>query len=84
MAVEDPTIRAVVGWAEELDRVHACIGPWFAREEPRRRAPAYLRGLLSSVERKNGWQLAGGAGGADARWDAAPAEYGRVGRRRHR
>ena len=30
----------------------------FARPEPRRRALAYLQGLISSVERKNGWQLA--------------------------
>ena len=31
---------------------------------PRRRALAYLRGLLSPVERKNGWQLAEQAGDA--------------------
>ncbi len=29
---------------------------------PRGRAQAYLRGLLSPVERKNGWQLAEAAG----------------------
>ena len=62
MAVEEPTIREVAGWAEELDRVHARIGPRFARAEPRRRALAYLRGLLSPIERKNGWQLAEEAG----------------------
>jgi hypothetical protein len=38
--------------------------PRFRRAEPRRRALAYLRGLLSSVERKNGWQLAEEAGEA--------------------
>jgi SRSO17 transposase len=41
-----------------LTRLHARIAPRFARLEPRRRALAYLQGLLSSVERKNGWQLA--------------------------
>ena len=30
----------------------------FPRREARRRAWAYIRGLLSPVERKNGWQLA--------------------------
>jgi hypothetical protein len=62
MAVEEPTLREVAEWAKELDRVHARIGPQFARAEPRRRALAYLRGLLSPIERKNGWQLAEEAG----------------------
>jgi SRSO17 transposase len=38
--------------------LHARIAPHFARPEPRRRALAYLQGILSSIERKNGWQLA--------------------------
>ncbi|HEY1243559.1 MAG TPA: IS701 family transposase [Hyphomicrobiaceae bacterium] len=42
--------------------MHARVAPRFARAEPRRRALAYLRGLLSPVERKNGWQLAEQAG----------------------
>ena len=52
------TITDVVLWAYELARVHARIAPHFARPEPRRRALAYLQGILSSIERKNGWQLA--------------------------
>ena len=32
--------------------------PCFARAEPRRRVLAYLKGLLSHTECKNGWQLA--------------------------
>lgn len=43
-------------WAECLDEVHAFIGPRFARSEQRHRARAYLQGLLSPIERKNGWQ----------------------------
>ena len=50
--------------AAELAAVHARLGPRFVRAEPRRRARAYLRGLLGAVERKNGWQLAEAAGEA--------------------
>lgn len=57
------TTRAdVQGWACGLDEVLGRIGPRFGRAEPRRRAAAYLRGLLASVERKNGWQLAEAVG----------------------
>src|SRR5450432_4654083 len=52
------TVLDVVRWAQELGRLHARIAPRFARPEPRRRALAYLQGLLSPIERKNGWQLA--------------------------
>ena len=49
-------------WAAGLEGVIERIGARFGRVEPRRRALAYLRGLLSPVERKNGWQLAEAAG----------------------
>ncbi len=62
MSVEEPTIGEIAEWAEALTEVHGRIAPRFARAEPRRRALAYLRGLLSPVERKNGWQLAEEAG----------------------
>src|SRR5450432_4179320 len=52
------TVFDVVRWARELAQLHARIAPRFARPEPRRRALAYLQGLLSPIERKNGWQLA--------------------------
>lgn len=45
-------------WAEELDHLVARIGSRFVRSEARQRAKAYLQGLLSPAERKNGWQLA--------------------------
>jgi SRSO17 transposase len=67
-------------WGQELERLHARIAARFARPEPRRRALAYLKGIVSSVERKNGWQLAEHAGEArpdgmqrllnSAAWDA--------------
>jgi SRSO17 transposase len=53
-----PTATAVQDWATELDAVGERLGPHFSRAEPRRRVVEYLRGLLSDVERKNGWQLA--------------------------
>src|SRR3989454_10907507 len=55
-----PSPEAV--WAGAFDDVCERIGPVFARSETRERAQAYLRGLLSPVERKNGWQLAEEAG----------------------
>ncbi len=51
-------------WALGIERVHRCIAGRFRRPGPRRRALEYLKGLLSQVERKNGWQLAEQAGDA--------------------
>ena len=74
------TVGTVESWSRALDGLAARIAPRFTRAEPRRRASAYLRGLLAPVERKNGWQLAEAAGDATpdgvqdflsrARWDA--------------
>ena len=52
------SLRDIVHWAQALNQLHTRIAPRFARPEPRRRALSYLQGLLSSLERKNGWQLA--------------------------
>src|SRR5215208_474276 len=51
-------------WADQLDDLVARIAPRFSRVEPRRRARAYLQGLLAPLERKNGWHLAEAAGDA--------------------
>jgi len=51
-------------WVQALFRLHAQIAPRFARAEPRRRALAYLQGIVSDTARKNGWQLAEHAGEA--------------------
>ena len=66
--------------AEGIEGIHRCIAGRFRRPEPRRRALDYLRGLLSPLERKNGWHLAKQAGDATPdgvqrllssyRWDA--------------
>jgi len=78
--VDDLDVGEVAAWAEGLAEVHARIGPRFARSEPRQRVAAYVRGLLSPVERKNSWTLAERAGEASpdgmqrllmsADWDA--------------
>jgi SRSO17 transposase len=67
-------------WAAELDAVANKLAGRFERAEPRQRALRYLTGLLSTAERKNGWQLAELAGEATpdgmqrllstAHWDA--------------
>jgi hypothetical protein len=54
----ETTLSDIGRWVQALEHLHARIAPRFARPEPRRRALAYLRGILSSSERKNGWQLA--------------------------
>lgn len=53
-----PTNREVSGWGDELDAVARVIGSRFSRRDLRAHAESYLRGLISRVERKNGWQLA--------------------------
>ena len=58
------TSADVCRWVQSLSRLHARIAPRFVRPEPRRRALAYLQGLLSDTSRKNGWQLAEHAGEA--------------------
>jgi SRSO17 transposase len=56
------TATDVCRWTQALFHLHARIAPRFARPEPRLRALAYLQGILSETERKNGWQLAEHAG----------------------
>src|SRR5258708_16516151 len=70
-------------WEHELEALHHRLGELFRRPEPRQRSLAYLKGLLGSVERKNGWQLAEWIGEATpdgvqhllerAQWDAEAA-----------
>jgi len=55
-------VAALTAAADEVPTVARRIGPRFARAEARWRAQAYLRGLLSPVERKNGWQVAEAVG----------------------
>src|SRR5665811_2303377 len=75
--------KRLSGWKRELLRSHDRIAGLFARSEARERSLAYLQGLMSHCERKNGWQLAEWMGEAApyrvqhlldrARWDADAA-----------
>ena len=57
------TTRADVRrWAGEFEALTTRLAPRCGRREPRQRAVAYRRGLLSPIQRKNGWQLAEAAG----------------------
>jgi SRSO17 transposase len=68
-----------MGGALFEDMFAEVVAPAFARRGPRLRARAYLLGLVSGLERKNGWTLAEYAGDATpdgmqrllnaARWD---------------
>jgi SRSO17 transposase len=60
----EPDMREIERWAQGLQRLVERLGRHFARAEARGRALAYLKGLLSPVERKNAWQLAEGVGDA--------------------
>jgi hypothetical protein len=54
-------------WADRLEDLLLEVGQVFPRADLRRRAAGCVRGLLGSLSRKNGWQLAEDAG--DARPD---------------
>jgi SRSO17 transposase len=44
-------------WLEEFDGLMQRVGQHFGRVEARVRMSEYVQGLLSPIERKNGWQL---------------------------
>ena len=72
MVVGGNEVAEVERWADGIEGMHQRIAERFRRPEPRRRVLDYLRGLLSPVERKNGWQLAEHVG------DATPAGVQRL------
>src|SRR5690242_4068444 len=77
------SVASIFEWRSELSALQAGLGELFGRAEPRRQAGLYLEGLLSAVERKNGWQLAEHLGDArpwrtqrllsHVQWDEAAA-----------
>src|SRR6266705_310274 len=52
------TLSEVMAWQQSLRLLHARLASHFARPEPFARALRFVQGILSTVERKNGWQLA--------------------------
>jgi SRSO17 transposase len=82
---DNPAVAAVFSvdparWRDQFDDLMGRIAGRFARVEPRRRARAFVLGLLSGLRRKNCWTIAELAGDATpdgmqhllaaARWDA--------------
>src|SRR6476469_1127531 len=72
-------------WGPGFDAFMGAFSSRFPRIEPRRRAASYVRGLLSELERKNGWTIAEGAG--DKTPDGMPrlinaSQWGQDGARR--
>jgi hypothetical protein len=59
-----PSIEDLRTWADHLEEVQRRLARYFEGAEPRQRAMASIRGLMSTTERKNGWQLAELAGEA--------------------
>jgi hypothetical protein len=59
--------------AAGLDQLHERIAGRFGRAEPRARVREYVSGLVTGLERKNGWTLAEWAGEVSPGWDAAAA-----------
>ncbi len=51
-------------WASELNQLHQRFAAYFKRVETKQHAQDYLQGLLSGLERKNGWQIAEQVGDA--------------------
>jgi len=70
----------LAAWVDGLEELFARVAGRFYRVEPRRRARAYVRGLLAPLAGKNGWTIAEVAGDATpdgmqrllnaATWDA--------------
>jgi SRSO17 transposase len=71
-AVAAPLRLDLAAWRAGFDDVFARIAGRFAQACSRKRARAYLLGLLSRSERKNGWTIAELAG------DATPDEMQRL------
>ncbi len=51
-------METIANWIEEFEELMTRIGGRFARSEAREWAAGYIRGLMSNMPRKNGWQLA--------------------------
>ena len=52
------SLEEVQQWGEQFNQLTERIAPHFKRRETKQHAQAYLKGLLSPIERKNGWQIA--------------------------
>jgi hypothetical protein len=53
---------SLLRWERELSELKDRLAPVFGRSEIRQSAGAFIDGVLSSIARKTGWQLAEQAG----------------------
>jgi SRSO17 transposase len=60
--IVDPAVVDPSGWREVFDGLMARVAGRFRRVEPRRRARAFVEGLLADLPRKNCWTIAEHAG----------------------
>src|SRR5690349_13691584 len=58
------TSAALAEWRASFEAFHARLAPVFGRRETREQAGKYLHGLVSPIERKNGWRVAEAVGDA--------------------
>ena len=75
LVVVDEALTSAAGhaaWIEPFSEMFALVAGVFAEAPSRRRGRAYLLGLLSQAERKNGWTIAEFAG------DLSPAGMQRL------
>jgi SRSO17 transposase len=56
--ITEATASLMEGGLAYLADIARRLAPYCARSESRQRALAYLRGVLSSAERKNSWHVA--------------------------
>ncbi len=63
---EERELSIISQSAQTLAELVVRVGSHFRRAEVRKRVGRYLQGLLASVERKNGWQMAEELGEANA------------------
>ena len=57
-AVDEFMENVISRWSGEFDTMWNQAGESIKRRDACRRVERYMRGLLGSVERKNGWQMA--------------------------
>lgn len=61
---DDVGVAEVEVWADGFSQVEELLAPRFRRSEPRSRAAGYAQGLMSGLERKNGWTISEATGAA--------------------
>jgi hypothetical protein len=67
-------------WTAAFNKLSQQVRLYFVRPEPHLRALAYMQALMSSAERKNGWQVAEALGGCRHAFAWSLRNFGRSAR----